>query len=381
MTQRWSVQGDCLELQEMPFYWRLSESPTEVPGIPAHLPFRVTPNEDLDYLEYRPTDAEWDAITLAYRQNETIGFVNPQSGQIDTYGSSVNQFFHEVVAGASPSRIYEIGCGAGFTIQFLKERGWSVTGIDPSDYSLQWSERLGFSLIQAFFAGGLLTDADLILCNDVFEHVRNVAQFSRDVWTSLRPGGTFCFSTTNSTQSIAIGDVSMFEHQHVNMFTARSIQLLLAAAGFSDIEVRAGSYGNTFQVVARKATARALAELPAATCGSFAERAAERLRDFEKFYAAVSDRCQFYVPLRCIPYLAAVGDFGASDLYDSNAAWRGKLIDGYTRRLKSVADLATARGEIFFVGSRTFHDQIKRTLLDHGFLATNIFSITDLEYS
>jgi len=364
----------------MPFYWRLSEAATEVSGIPARLPFRVTRNEELDYLEYQPTAAEWEAITRAYRQNENIGFVNPQSGQIDTYGSSVNRFFREVIADVAPEAIYEIGCGAGFTIQYLREHGFRVTGIDPSDYSRQWSERLGFPLVNEFFTGDLLSgDADLIFCNDVFEHVPQVARFARDVWASLRPGGNFCFSTTNSTESIAIGDVSMFEHQHVNMFTTRSIHLILAAAGFSDVRIAAGSYGNTFQVVARKAVgSHVAASLPPATCGQFIERADDRLRAFATFYAAAADRCQYYVPLRCIPYLAAVGDFGDSDLYDSNVAWRGKRIDGYARPLKSVVDLATAPGDTFVIGSRTFHLEIKRTLVAHGFLESRIFAIAEL---
>jgi len=364
----------------MPFYWRLSESGAEVPGIPARLPFRVTRNEELDFLEYQPTDAEWEAITLAYRQNENIGFVNPESGQIETYGSSVNRFFRDVIADVAPTRIYEVGCGAGFSIQFLRDHGFRVTGIDPSDYSRQWSERLGFPLVNEFFTGDLLSgEADLIFCNDVFEHVRGVEQFSRDVWTSLRPGGTFCFSTTNSTQSIAIGDVSMFEHQHVNMFTTRSIRLILAAAGFSESQIGAGSYGNTFHVVARKGEGRrAAVDVPPASCDEFVERADGRLRAFESFYAAAAERCQFYVPLRCIPYLAAVGDFGESDLYDSNAAWRGKRIDGYARPLKSMVDLPTARGDTFVIGSRTFHEEIKRTLVEHGILESRIFAIADL---
>ena len=43
----------------------------------------------------------------------------------------------------------------------------------------------------------------------------------------------------------------MLEHQHVNMFTIRSIYLILFKAGFSD-SINKGSYGNTFHVSAIK---------------------------------------------------------------------------------------------------------------------------------
>lgn len=380
MTQHWNVRKGFLEISEMPFYWRLTEAPGAHPAIPARLPFRVRSNDEFDYLQYEPNDIEWRAIDAAYRQNENIGFLNPESGQIKTYGSSVNKFFNDVITAHSPRRIYEIGCGAGFSIQFLKENGWSVTGIDPSEYSLQWSERLGFALLNEFFDGDLLAgEADLIFCNDVFEHVRDVENFSRDVWKSLADGGVFCFATTNSSQSIAIGDISMFEHQHVNMFTERAIHLILSAAGFIDIKVGAGSYGNTFHVVARKGhMGKIFSGAPVATCAGFLDRAQEKLEAFQKFYFSASNRCQYYVPLRCIPYLAAVGDFGSRYLFDSNSSWRGKYIDGYDKVLKSIEDLNKVGGDLFFIGSLTFHKEIRKTLVEHGYRDQDVFSISNM---
>lgn len=379
MTPLWSVHDDLLEIREMPFYWRLSASSEGFPGIPGRLGIRVHRNAAFDYLEYAPSGPEWQAIDTAYRQNENIGFVNPESGQMDTYGASCNRFFHEVIEAHAPKRIYEIGCGAGFSIRFLAAQGWQVTGIDPSEYSDAWSKRLGFPLINAFFDGELLAgDADLIYCNDVFEHVRQVETFSRDVFRALKPGGIFCFATTNSTQAIALGDISMLEHQHVNMFTERSLYLILAAAGFSEITVGGGSYGNTFHVVAVKSPGTFAGDLPPASCANYFGRAAGRITAFTRFYERVGGHCQFYVPLRCIPYLATVGDFGASDLFDSNIAWRGKYVDGYSRPIKSKDDLMPAPDRHFFIGSLTFRQEIAAMLGDRGFDGANLESIETL---
>ena len=93
---------------------------------------------------------------------------------------------------------------------------------------------------------------DFIYCNDVFEHIPNVIDFSKQICESLADGGVFCFCTTNSTGAIELGDISMLEHQHVNMFTRESIMKILVAAGFGSIEVAGGSYGNTFHVHAVK---------------------------------------------------------------------------------------------------------------------------------
>jgi SAM-dependent methyltransferase len=375
----WNVQEGCLEIERMPFYWRLSNWPNEVAGIRSQLGIRISCHPINDYLQFLPNASEWQVMDTAYRQNENIGFVNPESGQLHTYGSSVNNFFLSVIKDRDPKNIYEIGCGAGFTIQFLRENGWIVTGIDPSEYSLRWSNRLGFPLINSFFDGDLIRDsAQLIYCNDVFEHIIDVEEFSANVYQSLKVGGVFCFATTNSHRSIELGDISMLEHQHVNMFTARSIFLILHAAGFSEIYVGKGAYGNTFHVVAVKGAGLFNGDIPLAACDGYFERARHRIDAFGKFYGAQEGRCRFYVPLRCIPYLATVGDFGESDVFDSNLSWQGKYIDGYSRPIKSIPDIDKQEGSSFFIGSLTFYEEIRIMLQSKNFLPMEVFSILSI---
>jgi SAM-dependent methyltransferase len=380
MTQPWRATNDSLHIDAMPFYWRLSGSPAAVPGIAQQLPIRVTADERLDYLKFEPTSAEWGVLDAAYHQNENIGFLNPESGQMENYGRSVNSFFLRAIQQARPQRIFEIGCGAGYSIRFLRENGFEVTGIDPSEYSLRWSERLGFKLINDFFKEGLLDrKPDFIYCNDVFEHVPDVARFSRLVHDCLDDEGEFCIATTNSTRSIEVGDISMFEHQHVNMFTERSLRLILQQAGFTDVEVGGGTYGNTFHVVARKSRRSQSGMLAEgmSICDRYFERAAQRIEAFGRYYAD-GPRPHCYVPLRCIPYLATVGDIGTSPVFDSNTAWRGKFIDGYRMPIGSLNDVNYTGSERFFVGSLTFYEEIRRSLIARGCPADSIVSVLSL---
>ena len=236
-------------------------------------------------------------------------------------------------------------------------------------------------MLNHFFDENLIHEgADLIFCNDVFEHVPQVDQFSKVVYKSLKRGGVFCFSTTNSTQSIELGDISMLEHQHVNMFTEYSIYKLLTNAGFSEISVNSGSYGNTFHVVARKSDSvrQEFENAGTVSCEGFFERANKKLSAFSDFYQRIGHSSHFYVPLRCIPYLATVGNFGESDLYDSNMSWQGKFIDGYARPIKSLSDIEYSANHSFFIGSMTFHDEIKRTLITHGYSDDQIYSVHNL---
>jgi SAM-dependent methyltransferase len=379
MQPHWIVREDCLEITAMPFYWRLSDASQAVPGIEARMPVRLRVNAEFDYLELVLTAAEQACLDLAYRQDANIGFINPESGQIDTYGASVNAFFLESVNAVQPARIFEIGCGAGFSIEFMRRHGWQVIGIDPSEYSLRWSERLGFRLINQFFdADALGLDADFVFCNDVFEHVGAVVEFARQVCKALVPGGTFAFATTNSTQSIQVGDISMLEHQHVNMFTEGSIVRILRAAGFGEVRVGRGSYGNTFQVLARKGGASLPAESGRGDCHGYFERAQRRIEAFARLHAELGGACGYYVPLRCIPYLATVGDFGAHDLFDSNTAWHGKYIDGYQRPIRSPQDIGPGGDHGVFIGSTTFFEEIRKSLMARGVPAGLIHGISTL---
>jgi SAM-dependent methyltransferase len=377
MTQLWRATSNLLQIDSMPFYWRLSESSSAFPGISQRLPIRVSADQQFDYLKFEPSDEEWSVIDTAYKQNENIGFLNSESGQMETYGNSVNNFFLKIIQQFQPKRIYEIGCGAGYSISFLKKYGFKVVGIDPSEYSRKWSEYLGFQLINDFFREDLLDEKpNLIFCNDVFEHVRDVSKFSRIVYECLDNDGVFCIATTNSTRSISLGDISMFEHQHVNMFTDRSLRLLLRDAGFSEVNIMAGSYGNTFHVVARKSkqTNFDKTDEGIVDCDGFFERASHKIDSFGKFYSS-NGQINCYVPLRCLPYLATVGDFGNMPIYDSNRFWRGKFIDGYDSSILSLDDLATSQSECFFVGSLTFYKEILQSLVARGYSPASVNSI------
>ena len=114
----------------------------------------------------------------------------------------------------------------------------------------------------------------------------------------------------------------MLEHQHVNMYTDRSIYLILADAGFVDIKIERGSYGNTFHVTAKKSFSSKHDASDASSqflnktnlCDGFIDRASQCITRFSNFYnSRTRDRLDFYVPLRCIPYLSCVGDYGQSN--------------------------------------------------------------------
>lgn len=379
MKQSWNYNNETLEINNVPFYWRLKSSVAQHNNIPSNMDFRFVLDEQFNYLKYIPTKNELDSIERAYKENANIGFLNEESGQLETYGKSSNDFLLTTVQKYNPKRILEIGCGAGYTILHLSKYGFDVIGIDPSEYSQKSSIKTGFKLINDFFPSGLDTNQkfDMIYCNDVFEHIFDVVSFSKNVFNVLDEDGMFCFSTTNSTQSILVGDISILEHQHVNMFTEESIIKILKEVGFKNIILSKGKYGNTLQVVAirtEKQEKQNNTTFLTVKSKDFFEKAVENIQKFNHFYNKY-DKIGFYVPLRCFGYLSTVSS--QNDLiYDSNTSWHGKYIDGYNSPIMNPNEIDASKLDAIFVGSLTFYDEIKKNLTLKGI--KNVTNITHL---
>jgi len=85
--------------------------------------------------------------------------------------------------------------------------GFDVTGIDPSEHSLQIAtshakaNRLRINYEQG--TGEALpyrdNSFDIVFCCDVLEHVRNLPKVISEISRVLKPGGVFCYDTLNRT--------------------------------------------------------------------------------------------------------------------------------------------------------------------------------------
>jgi 2-polyprenyl-6-hydroxyphenyl methylase/3-demethylubiquinone-9 3-methyltransferase len=109
----------------------------------------------------------------------------------------------------SPQRkaALEVGCGGGILCEDIARMGFDVTGIDPSEHSLQIAtshakaSRLRINYEQG--TGEALpyrdNSFDIVFCCDVLEHVRNLPKVISEISRVLKPGGVFCYDTLNRT--------------------------------------------------------------------------------------------------------------------------------------------------------------------------------------
>ena len=90
-------------------------------------------------------------------------------------------------------RLLDVGCALGFYLEEARTRGWRVSGMDISDYAVDYArDRLGLADVRQ----GMVETADYpphsfdaIICSLVFEHFLDPRACLEKMTTWLRPGG------------------------------------------------------------------------------------------------------------------------------------------------------------------------------------------------
>lgn len=104
-------------------------------------------------------------------------------------------------------KVLDVGCGGGLLAEQFAELGCQVTGIDPSEPSLitarKHAELAGLKITYQTGVGEHIpfadTSFDIVICCDVLEHVRDIAQVIPEISRVLVADGIFFYDTVNRT--------------------------------------------------------------------------------------------------------------------------------------------------------------------------------------
>jgi SAM-dependent methyltransferase len=141
--------------------------------------------------------------------------------------------------------VHDAGCGYGAFVSKLNTLGFDATGSDVDGESVEQARRRGnnrvyqghFTEIPSIAPDGV----DILTCYHSLEHYPDPLKFFDTVKRALRPGGLFIMSLPNGAYLPARVDYFekfdwCFYPGHLQYFTPRSAEVLLAKAGLRSIE-------------------------------------------------------------------------------------------------------------------------------------------------
>ena len=146
----------------------------------------------------------------------------------------------------SPRRLLDIGCANGGFPRFMRDRGWSVEGVEVSpnaksidDFPVHRMDFSVFPLNEPTF--------DAITAWAVFEHVHDPMRYFKKAAQILKPGGRLIFLVTNfkslSSRALFREDVP----RHLYFFTKETVEGYFRECGLSLVGVTQGR--DIFQMV------------------------------------------------------------------------------------------------------------------------------------
>ncbi len=137
----------------------------------------------------------------------------------------------------SPRTAVEIGCAEGSLLGQLRDRSWTVVGVEPDPATAAAvNGATGLDVIAGVFPGVEIPRCDLFVACDVLEHAIDPAGFVRAAHGALRPGGTLFLQLPLAIPGVAdFGPITPKVYdpwEHAFIFTRHSIEFLLSMAGF-----------------------------------------------------------------------------------------------------------------------------------------------------
>ncbi len=190
------------------------------------------------YVNPRPDEKTLAGMYLSYLPDK---MEDPESWR--GYMKNVFSNAADEIARLSPKggRVLDIGCGYGFFLDEMKERGFKVLGMDVSKTAVGYAAKQGFDVRLGTLDTIALEEGsfDAVTMFYVLEHIPDPLKALLQVKKILKPGGLLLLRLPHTTPIVKALSVLGIDNNlydppfHLNDFSAASIKTLLQKAGFT----------------------------------------------------------------------------------------------------------------------------------------------------
>lgn len=117
------------------------------------------------------------------------------------------EYFDRYIADWSGKNVLDVGCGGGYTCEYLDDRNANVFGTDISENSIRMAQDHATQTERVIDYRPCTPVAlpfddesmDIVTCFDVFEHVDDLSAVMSEISRVLKPSGWLFFDTLNQT--------------------------------------------------------------------------------------------------------------------------------------------------------------------------------------
>ena len=155
------------------------------------------------------------------------------------------------------SSIVEIASNDGYLLQFFKELGIPVIGVEPTSNTAKVAQEIGIESIVDFFGSKLAKNnfskkADLILGNNVLAHVPDINDFIKGVKILLSSNGVNTFEFPHLCRLVEFKQFDTIYHEHFSYLSLTSLINIFDKQGLEIFDVQElNTHGGSLRIFSK----------------------------------------------------------------------------------------------------------------------------------
>jgi SAM-dependent methyltransferase len=159
----------------------------------------------------------------------------------------------------SRSQVIEIASNDGYLLQYFKEKGVPVLGVEPAKNVAKAAQEAGIPTVVKFFgtqtARELVDEgkrADLMLGNNVLAHVPDINDFVAGMKIVLKPKGIITMEFPHLLRLMDENQFDTIYHEHYSYLSLLSVEKIFASHGLTLFDVEElPTHGGSLRIFAR----------------------------------------------------------------------------------------------------------------------------------
>lgn len=153
--------------------------------------------------------------------------------------SSARRLMRGYASMFSDGPVADLGCGRGYFLEALRDRGVATVGVDLADQAITHCRALGFEITKADAVDYLTVTGGLrgIFASHLIEHLTpEVAdQMLGRAFNALAPGGTIVIVTPNLRDIDTLSEIFWLDPTHVRPYPPALVSSMLESHGFVSV--------------------------------------------------------------------------------------------------------------------------------------------------